>query len=80
MNHAKANGIGESIQKGIVTYKAPLYSIGAVYVDSRGTTRSREYSEAMREHGLDKHTASAYVIALEYLGLKSKQVLKVIMK
>jgi predicted transposase len=39
-----------------------------ILVEPAGTTNSEEHDKAMREHGLDKHTASAYVIALR--GLK----------
>ena len=34
-----------------------------VLVDPKGTTTSKEHREAMLKHGLDKHTASAYLIA-----------------
>ncbi|RLE84507.1 MAG: hypothetical protein DRJ96_07325 [Thermoprotei archaeon] len=47
-----------------IALKASLYSIGVKYVDPRGTTRSEEHDELMRRHGLDRHTASAYLIAL----------------
>jgi len=33
-------------------------------VDPRGTTNSRDHDEIMRRYGLDRHTASAYLIAL----------------
>ena len=39
-----------------------------VLVDPRGTTHSREHVEVMRKHGLDRHMASAYLIAAK--GLK----------
>jgi len=52
----------------MIALKAPLYSIKIGYVDPRGTTHSEEHDEVMRRHGLDKHTASAYLIALK--GLK----------
>jgi len=51
----------------MVTVKAPLYSIEVKYVDPRGTTNSVEHDEAMRGYGLDRHTASAYLIALKGL-------------
>jgi len=51
-----------------IAWKAPLYAITVKYVDPRGTTHSREHDEAMKRYGLDKHTASAYLIALK--GLK----------
>ncbi|RLE67536.1 MAG: hypothetical protein DRJ43_07280 [Thermoprotei archaeon] len=47
-----------------IAMKAPLYSIGVKYVDPRGTTRSEEHDELMRRYGLDRHAASAYLIAL----------------
>ena len=47
-----------------IAWKAPLYGIRVKYVNPRGTTRSREHVEVMRRYGLDKHTASAYLIAL----------------
>ena len=46
------------------TFKASI-SIDTRYVDPRGTTSSREHSEIMRKYSLDKHTASAYLIALK---------------
>jgi len=52
----------------MIALKAPLYSIRVVYVDPKGTTSSKKHDEAMKEHRLDKHTASAYLIALK--GLK----------
>jgi len=50
-----------------ITMKAPLYSIETKYVNPRGTTNSKEHDEAMRKHRLDRHTASAYLIALKGL-------------
>jgi hypothetical protein len=50
-----------------IVLKAPLYSIETKYVSPRGTTNSTEHDEAMRKYGLDKHTASAYLIALRGL-------------
>jgi len=52
----------------MIAMKAPLYSIGARYVDPEGTTHSEEHDEIAKRYGLDKHTASAYLIALK--GLK----------
>ncbi|NOZ31454.1 MAG: hypothetical protein GXO68_05880, partial [Crenarchaeota archaeon] len=48
----------------MIKVKAPLYSIKAKYVDPRGTTNSKEHDKIMKKYGLDKHTASAYLIAL----------------
>jgi hypothetical protein len=47
-----------------IAMKAPLYSINVSYVNPRGTTSSKAHDELMRRHGLDRHTASAYLIAL----------------
>ena len=52
-----------------ITYKAPLYSMKVVYVPPKGTTHSKKHDEIMREKGLDRHSASAYLIALKYLQL-----------
>jgi hypothetical protein len=52
----------------MVALKEPLYSIEAKYVDPKGTTSSREHDDVMRKYRLDRHTASAYLIALK--GLK----------
>jgi len=54
-----------------IAMKAPLYSIETKYVNPRGTTNSKEHDETMRKHGLDRHTASAYLTALK--GLKHQQ-------
>jgi len=48
----------------MITMKAPLYSIKVGYVDPRGTTSSKEHGEIMRKYRLDRHIASAYLIAL----------------
>jgi hypothetical protein len=50
-----------------ITMKAPLYSIKVSYVNPRGTTNSTKHDEAMKKHGLDRHTTSAYLIALRGL-------------
>jgi hypothetical protein len=44
--------------------KAPLYNIKIKYVDPKETTSSREHDEIMKRYGLDRHAASAYLIAL----------------
>ena len=48
----------------MVLVKAPLYSIGVGYVDPKGTTHSEEHDRVTGKYGLDRHTASAYLIAL----------------
>ena len=45
-------------------WKAPLYGLQVVTVNPKGTTRSEDHEYVMRKCGLDKHTASAYLIAL----------------
>ncbi|KUO80531.1 MAG: hypothetical protein AT718_02890 [Vulcanisaeta sp. JCHS_4] len=50
-----------------IALKAPLYSIEVKYVSPRGTTNSDEHNELMRKYRLDRHTASAYLIALRGL-------------
>ena len=52
----------------MIALKAPLYGVEVKYVDPKGTTSSREHDNAMRKYRLDRHTASAYLIALK--GLK----------
>jgi len=52
-----------------ITLKSPLYSIKVGYVNPGGTTNSEEHNELMRKYGLDRHTASAYLIAMRGLGL-----------
>jgi hypothetical protein len=52
----------------MIALKAPLYGIEVKYVDPKGTTSSREHDEIMEKYRLDRHTASAYLIALK--GLK----------
>jgi hypothetical protein len=51
----------------MIALKAPLYGIEAKYVDPKGTTSSEEHDEAMKRYGLDRHTTSAYLIALRDL-------------
>jgi len=55
-----------------IAMKAPLYSIETKYVNPRGTTNSKEHDELMRKHGLDRHTASAYLTALKGLTHQQK--------
>ncbi len=54
----------------MIAMKTPLYKIKVTYVDPRGTTHSREHDEVARKHRLDRHTTSAYMIALK--GLNNK--------
>ncbi|MEM0262240.1 MAG: hypothetical protein QXN17_06270 [Nitrososphaerota archaeon] len=43
------------------------HGLKSVPADSLGTTRSPVHSTVMKKHGLEKHPASAYIIALRYL-------------
>ena len=52
-----------------IVWKAPLYGIKVKTVDPKGTTRSELHDEVMRKYGVDKHTASAIVIAMKGLKL-----------
>ena len=49
----------------VVVMKAPIYGMKVKYVNPKGSTHSKEHDEIMRRYGLDKHTASAYIIALK---------------
>jgi len=46
------------------TSKAQLYGLNVEFVEPRGTSSSREHDEIMKKYGLDRHMASAYLIAL----------------
>jgi hypothetical protein len=63
-----------------IAMKAPLYSIETKYVDPKGTTNSLEHNELMKKYRLDKHTASAYLIALRGLKHQRRQTSRTIMK
>ena len=47
-----------------IAMKAPLYGLSVKFVNPKGTTSSREHDEVMKRYGLDRHTASAYLVAL----------------
>ena len=47
-----------------IMWKAPLYAIHVITVDPKGTSRSKEHEYVMKKCRLDKHTTSAYLIAL----------------
>ncbi|MGC9072479.1 MAG: hypothetical protein ACP5HK_07325 [Acidilobus sp.] len=48
--------------------KALRLGFNVVLVNPKGTTNSEEHDKVMREKGFDRHTASAYLIALKGLG------------
>ena len=49
--------------------KALRLGFNVVLVNPKGTTNSEEHDKIMREKGFDRHTASAYLIALKGLGM-----------
>jgi len=49
--------------------KALRLGFNVILVNPKGTTNSEEHEKVMREKGFDKHTASAYLIALKGLGM-----------
>ncbi len=63
-----------------IALKAPLFGLSVKFVNPKGTTSSREHDEAMRRYGLDRHTASAYLIALKLVEPRPTQVIKNIQK
>ncbi len=52
----------ELLQHGILM--AMKYGFKVLLVNPKGTTNSEEHGKIMRRYGLDRHTASAYIIAL----------------
>ncbi|MFP3227753.1 MAG: hypothetical protein RXQ71_03045 [Caldisphaera sp.] len=44
--------------------KSLRLGFNVVLVNPKGTTNSEEHEKVMREKGFDRHTASAYLIAL----------------
>ena len=49
--------------------KALRLGFNVVLVNPKGTTNSEEHEKVMREKGFDRHTVSAYLIALKGLGM-----------
>jgi predicted transposase len=49
--------------------KALRLGFNVILVNPKGTTNSEEHDRVMREKGFDRHTASAYLIALKGLGM-----------
>ncbi len=52
----------ELLQHGITM--AMKYGFSVLLVNPKGTTNSEKHSKIMRRYGLDRHSASAYIIAL----------------
>jgi len=48
-----------------IIWKSPLYGLEVIPVTPKGTTHSKDHEYVMRKYGLEKHTASAYMIALK---------------
>jgi hypothetical protein len=49
--------------------KALRLGFNVVLVNPKGTTDSEDHDRIMREKGFDRHTASAYLMALKGLGM-----------
>jgi IS605 OrfB family transposase len=49
--------------------KALRLGFNVILVNPKGTTNSEYHDRVMREKGFDRHTASAYLIALKGLGM-----------
>ena len=49
--------------------KALKLGFNVILVNPKGTTNSEDHDRIMREKGFDRHTASAYLIALKGLGM-----------
>jgi len=49
--------------------KSLRLGFNVVLVNPKGTTNSEDHDKVMREKGFDRHTASAYLIALKGLGM-----------
>jgi len=62
----------ELMQYGILM--SMKYGFKVLLIDPRGTTRSKEHDDVMKRYGLDKHIASAYMIALR--GMKRHSLLQ----
>lgn len=49
----------------MIAMKTPIYGLCVSYVNPKNTTYSKEHDDIMTKYGLDRHTASAYIIALK---------------
>jgi hypothetical protein len=49
--------------------KSLRFGFNVILVNPKGTTNSEGHDRMMREKGFDRHTASAYLIALKGLGM-----------
>ena len=50
---------------GKIAMKTPIYGLHVKYVNPKGAIHSKEHDETTKRHGLDGHTAGAYLIALK---------------
>ncbi len=57
----------------MIMKKAPLYAIEVRFVNPRGTSNSNDNTLLQRRFRVDRHTASAILIAMRGLGIKSIQ-------
>jgi len=62
----------ELLRHGIIM--SMKYRFKTLLVNPKGTTHSKEHNKVMRMYGLDKHTASAYLIALKSIGKYTKDI------
>jgi len=51
--------------------KALRLGFNVILANPKGTTNSKEHEKVMKERGFDRHTASAYLIALRGLETNS---------
>ena len=56
--------------------KALRYGLKPVFVNPSYTSKLAEV--IAKDMGLDKHTTSAYILALEYLGIKPREVYQIL--
>ncbi len=57
----------------LIARKAPLYAIEVRFVDPKGTSSSKDNVLLQRKFRVDRHTASAILVAMRGLGIKSIQ-------
>jgi predicted transposase len=70
INHRTNRKISKFAKKQLLTHgilRAIKMGFKIILIDPKGTTKSKEHDGVMKRHGLDKHSASAYLIALKGL-------------
>ena len=50
------------------------YGFKVLLINPKGTTQSKEHNKVMKRYGLDRHAASAYLIALK--GIKRHELIQ----